>query len=107
MPDDILEKLRTFKSVRNPNKLIQGSCVNYEILQNPFYIQRFQYQIIESRNEAEDFEICDMVDKILHLSSFNFMKKTVPGGKNLSDMIQFKTNQKMVQNLINKGKKIQ
>lgn len=87
MPDDIMEKLRTYKVVADSNKVIQGNCINYEILQNPFYNERFQYQTIEARNDPTDFEICDMVDRILHLSAFNFIQKRAPDGKNLSELI--------------------
>lgn len=71
MPDDILEKLRTNQCTENEEKQIKGSTANYEILQNPLYIEMFQYQTIEMRNEPSDFEICDMVDRLLHLSAFN------------------------------------
>lgn len=66
MSDYALEQLRTKKRLKD-KKYIKGTC-NYKILFNLHYQQKFQYQPLDDRNEAEDNELSDIITKMLNLN---------------------------------------
>jgi len=66
-----LEKLRTSKIDQKLKKKQISNTVNYEILTNRFYAEGFQYESIDARNEPEDFDSSDIIDRVLHMSQFH------------------------------------
>jgi len=58
--------LKHLRKAQRGNKHFTGSC-NYEILSNIKYCSDFQYQSVDMRNEADDFETSDMITKALYL----------------------------------------
>ena len=63
-----LEMLRTAK---RGDKEFQG-LPNYQILSNLNYCTDFQYQSMEMRNDQDDFEISDVITRVLHVSPIHY-----------------------------------
>lgn len=66
MSDEALEKLRTSQRSKH-KKHIKGNA-NYKVLFNMQYQQKFQYQPLDERNEAEDNELSDIITKLLNMN---------------------------------------
>jgi hypothetical protein len=68
LSDDSLEKLRTVKS--NKQQLLTG-CTNYEILNNIYYAEKFQFLSMDLRYETMDDELSDMVTRAIYICPHN------------------------------------
>ena len=68
MSEYSLEKLRTTQSYKK--RLIKG-CPNYEILNNHFYADKFQFLSMDLRNEKLDNDFSDVITKAIYVCPHN------------------------------------
>ena len=114
LDDDKLEELRTsghpITSIKDKGKKWITNGVNYDILQSKIYTEKFGYLSIEQRQNDLDYEETDMIDKLLHVEKFHYLKK--PESKSMMFRLskrlikdvkaRMKTDSRHIMNMISK-----